>query len=76
MPFVAKEAVRKCLAASWSIAIVLFGPPLPPAPGIGVSFFVGDLMGVCNGPWVYISISVVWVSYGAVVRVVEAQKSR
>lgn len=29
----AKEAVRKCLAASWSMAIVRAGPPLPPAPG-------------------------------------------
>lgn len=38
-----KDALRKCFAASWSIAIVDAGPPLPPAPGIGLvlSVWVG-----------------------------------
>lgn len=30
----AKDAVMKCFAASWSIAIVRAAPPLPPAPGV------------------------------------------
>lgn len=42
---VANEAVMKCFAASWSIAIVLDGPPLPPAPGI-VSFHLLRVYGV------------------------------
>lgn len=40
----AKEAVRKCLAASWSMAIVRAGPPLPPAPVILLVGMSGDLI--------------------------------
>lgn len=44
---VAKEAVMKCFAASWSMAIVLAGPPLPPAPV--QSMVLADSMG--NSPY-------------------------
>jgi hypothetical protein len=38
----AKEAVRKCFAASWSMAIVVEGPPLPPAPVGGILLVSGS----------------------------------